>query len=896
MEKLYVLDASGYLYSSYFAIRNMTNAKGESTNALFGFVRSVMKIKKDHNVTHIVAVFDGPNNTKGRKALYPEYKAHRQSMPEDLRYQITRAKEICSLLGIAWLDVPEVEADDTMGSIAEWGKNNDLHVYLCSGDKDLCQLVDEHVSILNANKDHKLIGAKEVEETYGIPPKLMIDYLSLVGDASDNVPGLASFGPKTAVKYLLEFGSLDALLANPQRVTEKKKREIVEQQADIALLSRKLVTIATDVPFPQDRDFFTIKPCDFEPLRAFYKDMNFKSLLKELEQEAYTKGHNEQEYKAMPGDIATKYMLVDDLESLKALIEVLSIEKCISFDLKTTDIHPMKAELVGVGFGYKPGEAWYVPFNGSLGAERVLRELKPIFENPALSFYGYNVKYNLHVLEAYGISIANICCDIVVAAYLLHSENRQNSLDALAMQFFDKEKLSIDALLGKGKSAILLREAAIDKICHYSCEDVDYTCRLKLLFEKEIADRNLAPLLYDLELPLLRVLAEMEQKGIFVDVRSLELIGFELKEQIAALKLKIFDFAGEEFNLNSPKQLGEIFQKLGIKSTKKTASGQMRTDSDVLESLSSKYPIAGLLLEYRVLEKLRSTYVESLPAEVNSKTHRIHCTFNQSVAATGRLSCQTPNLQNIPVRTAAGRKIREAFRPALEGWSFLAADYSQIELRLLAHFSEDPNLVEAFKNNQDVHAHTSSVLFDCPLSDVSKDMRQQAKAVNFGIIYGQQAFGLSQALGIDVKSASQFIDMYFERYARVKIFIEISKERARLTGKTVTLIGRERAISDILSKNIPLRSAAERLAVNTPLQGTAADMIKMAMIEISKQLKSHNLKSRMILQIHDELIFEAPDEELPQLQALVKEAMENVVELKVPLLVDIAIGNNWEQC
>lgn len=886
MEKLFIIDASGYLYSSYFAIRNMTNSKGESTNALFGFIRSVLKIIKEQKAEHVVAIFDGANNAKKRKSIYPQYKAHRQSMPEDLGYQIERAQQLCTLIGLPWLSVPEVEADDTMGSIAVWAKAHGIHAYLCSSDKDLCQLVNESVSILNTNKDNLIIGPKEVEEIHGLPPALMVDYLALVGDASDNVPGLPGFGPKTAVKYLSQFGGLDNLLAHPEQITEKKKREIVQQQAQLALLSRELVTIDTQVAFPQDKTFFQRTPMQEEELKAFYREMNFNSLLKELEAQAVA-----------PTAVAGgEYMLVDDERAFESLLEQLSQQKSICIDVLATSNHFLSAELVGIGFGYEPAKAWYVPANGLLGLEYVLAGLAPLFKNPNIAFYSHNLKFHLHVLENYDISPPAIDFDTGIASYLLSAQSRQYSLDALMLQFFNKVKTPLESLVGKGKALLSIKDVALEKACQYCGEEVDYTCRLKAFFEKEIAERKLASLLYELELPLVRVLAQMERNGIYVDRQALDNFSQELKNKISFLREQIYALAGEECNLNSPKQLGEIFQKLGIKSFKKTATGQMRTDSDVLESLSSRYPIAQLLLEYRGLEKLRSTYVEALPAEINAQTGRIHCTFNQVVAATGRLSCQNPNLQNIPVRAEEGRRIREAFRPQQEGFSYLAADYSQIELRLLAHFSQDPHLLEAFNQHQDVHAHTASVLFDCPLSAVTSTLRNQAKTVNFGIIYGQQAFGLSQTLGIDVKSAAAFIDMYFQRYARVQAFVESCKEKARLFGKTFTLIGREREITDILSKNTNLRTAAERLAINTPLQGTAADMIKMAMVHIAKRIQQENLTAKMILQIHDELIFELPDEEILLLKPIVQQAMEEVVKLDVPLIIDIAIGKNWKEC
>jgi DNA polymerase-1 len=886
MDRLFVIDASAYLYSAYFAIRNMTNAKGESTNALFGFVRSLTKLMKDFSPHHLVAVFDGPQCSKPRKELYSEYKAHRQGMPDDLFYQIERAQLMCRLLGVPWLSIPEVEADDTIGSIAVWAEELGSSVYLCSGDKDLCQLVNDKVFVLNTYKDNFIIGSKEVEAIHGVPPTQMIDYLAIVGDASDNVPGLPGFGPKTASKFLKQFGTLENMLANAAAITEPKKRQTAVEQADLARLSKKLVTINCHVDIPLTVDFYTLITPLYSELREFYASMNFQSLIREIDLHQNAPSTELPEY----------YKIVDDPQNLKELISYLSQQKEVCFDTQTSSDSPLRTDLVGISFGVEPGKAWYVPLNGKLGQQAVLESVKPLFENPDIGFYGHNAKFDLHVLSNCGINVANLCFDTILASYLLNAQSRQHSLDALSLELFNKIKIPLKDLIGKGKSIITIGEVPIEKMAVYCCEDVDYTVRLKSHFTKEIAERGLENLFYTLELPLLKVLAKMEQAGIYLDVAQLKTMSTELTSQIGTLQSEIYCLAGEEFNINSPKQLIAIFQKLDIRSAKKTAAGQMKTDSDVLESLSNEYPIAGKLLEYRALEKLRSTYVDSLPNDVNPRNDRIHCTFNQSVAATGRLSCQDPNLQNIPVRSALGKRIREAFRPQKEGWSYLAADYSQIELRLLAHYCEDPHLLWAFSHDEDVHAHTASVIFNVPFDQVTKELRQQAKAVNFGVIYGQQAFGLSQELGIDMKAASEFIHMYFQRYSHVRHFVESSKEKARQSGKAVTLTGRERLIPEINSRNVPLRLAAERLAINTPLQGTAADIIKLAMLECDRLITEKKMQAMMVLQIHDELIFELPDSEILEAKKIVKSAMEGVMTLKVPLLVDISIGKNWKEC
>jgi DNA polymerase-1 len=890
MQKLYVIDASGYLYRSYFAIRNMTNAKGESTNALFGFIRSIQKLIKDFHPDHIVAVFDGPRNAAKRVAIYPEYKAHRAQMPADLRYQIEWAHKFCELAGIPQLNVPEAEADDVMGSVGKWASHHDCEVFLCTSDKDMCQLVNDKVFILNTHKENLLLNAEEVEKIHGVPPNKIIDLLSIVGDASDNIPGLSGFGPKTAVELLKSMGSLDYILEHPEEVPGKKKQETIINDKEKALISRRLVIIDTDVDFPKEKDFFHVKPIHKEELKEFYASMNFNSLIKELEQATSETSSQKQ----TPEEV--QYTLVDDESAFQELLNRLKKEKEICFDTETTDIHPLAAELVGIGFAVKPGTAWYVPVNGQLGLKKVLEGVKSLFENKAIGFFGHNVKYDYHVLQNYDITVANVCFDTILASYVLNSHARQHSLDALSLEYFGKVKIATSELIGKGKKQITMREVPIPDVSHYCCEDVDYTVRLKQLFEPLLQERKLEKLYRTIELPLMPILAGMERHGIFLDVPHLEHSSVDVSKEISQLQSDIFGMAGKEFNLNSPLQLKKIlFEDLQIPYPKKRAS-DLSTNEEILQLLQGEFPIAGKILEYRKVEKLRSTYIETLPKEVNPKTGRIHCTFNQAGTATGRLACQDPNLQNIPVRTAAGRKIREAFRPEKKGWSYLAADYSQVELRLLAHLSEDPQLIESFKNNEDIHARTAAAIYNIPLTDVTKEQRYSAKAVNFGIIYGQQAYGLSQELGISPAEAAKFIETYFSRFTRVREFLESCKEKARKTGRAVTITGRERLIPEINNNNGMLRAQAERLAVNTPLQGTAADIIKMAMLKMDSLLHKEHKLGYMILQIHDELIFEVPDFELLDFEPLVRESMERVISLKVPLLIDITIGKNWKEC
>lgn len=878
MKKLYLIDAAGYVYRSYFAIRNMTNQQGESTNALFGFVRSCLKFLKDFNPEYCIAVFDGKDNARTRINIYPEYKAHRQSMPPDLLHQIHWAKEFCRLIGISVIDHEGVEADDTIGSIASYYANHGVDSFICSTDKDLCQLVSDKISLIDTYKENLVIGSSQVKEKFGVPPSLIVDYLALTGDASDNVPGVPGIGPKTAADLLNQAGSLDALFASLD-LQKGKKRELLLQNKELAYISKKLVTLHLDVDFPHEESFFLIKPALNEELKSFYSSMQFHSLIKELSSPE-------------PVESDAEYILIDSIESLNTLVAELKKQKTICIDTETTHPHPSFADLLGIALGVEEKKAWFIPLYGALSKEIVIESLKPLLLNPEIGFYGHNIKYDYHVLKKEGLELQNIIFDTTLASYLLNIHSRRHSLEQLALEHFRFVKTELTALTGKGKTQIHLKEVPLDKTTCYACEHVDYTIRLKNLFTAEMEERGFNEIYYSLDLPLLTVLAKMEEAGIYLDKEKIATLSEYLKVELHRVSHEIYQLAGEEFNLNSPLQIRQIlFEKLGIPPPKGTS-----TSADVLEELKWAFPIASLIQEYRMLEKLRSTYVETLPLQINPKTNRIHCTFNQVVAATGRLSCQDPNLQNIPVRSEVGLRIREAFRPEKEGWSYVAADYSQIELRLLAHLSEDPVLLEAFQKGEDIHSHTASVVFHVPIEMVTKEMRNKAKAVNFGIIYGQGSYGLSQAIGISQKEAAKFIALYFEKYPKVKAFLEKCKDTTRITGKSVTLIGRERQIPEILSKNIQIRNAAERLAVNTPFQGSAADLIKKAMLDIQDTIEKLGLKGYMILQIHDELIFEVPDEEIEIFKQLIKEKMETVIQLKVPLIVDEKIGKNWKAC
>ncbi len=874
--KLYVIDVSNYLFRSYYAIHKMSNHKGVPTNALFGFIRSVQKLVKEFEPTHLVCVFDGPDNKKSRKEVYADYKAHRTGMPEDLIPQLELTRRYCELARIPYLQIDGVEADDTMGSIAKWGEIENLSTYLCSSDKDLCQLVNDQVFVFNQFKENLVIDRKGVEELYGIQPEQMIDFLAIMGDASDNIPGVSGCGPKTASDLLKKFHSLSAILAQPERLENKRLIEKFASEKENALISQKLATIQIDVDIPKELSFYKLQPPNEEELQAFYQEMEFHTLAKAI----------------APASAAPQkkhpYILIEDEASLKKAIQELSSKKELCVDTETTSVEPMRAKIVGVGIGY-PGKIFYIPANPN-----ALSLLKPLLENPNIAFIGHNIKYDMHTLLNHGITLKNIGFDTMVASYLLNAHSNRHNLDSLTLEKFGHTKIPIEHLIGK-KGQISMMDVPVLLVCDYCGEDVDYTLRLKEAFEKELHERSLWKLFTEIEMPLLPILFRMERHGIFVDVSDLAKLSKEFHTELDILVKKIFAVSEGEFNINSPKQLSHVlFEKLKIPPGKKTQSG-FSTNAEVLEALSGKHPIIDLILEYRTLEKLRSTYIDALPEQINPETNRIHSSFNQSVTATGRLSSTNPNLQNIPIRKSEGKKIRAAFKSP-PGWSFISADYSQIELRLLAHFCEDPHLIAAFKNNEDIHRSCAAMVFGIPIQEVTDEMRSKAKAVNFGLIYGQQAYGLSKQLGISVGEAASFIDIYFKKYPTVKNFLEQCKEKARVEGRATTLFGRERLLPEINSKNGMLRSQAERLAVNAPVQGTQADIIKLAMIQIDKKFLDLKLKGFMVLQIHDELIFECPDNDLTSSSSIILEIMENVIPLKVPLRVDISFGKNWGEC
>ncbi|NGX36656.1 MAG: hypothetical protein K1000chlam1_01508, partial [Candidatus Anoxychlamydiales bacterium] len=802
----------------------------------------------------------------------------------DLYPQFEMAMEFCEIAGIASLMVEKVEADDTMASIAIWADISNLETFICTSDKDLMQMVKSNVFVLNAHKENMIFDKDKVEEKYGVLPTQMLDYLAIVGDKSDNIPGVEGFGPKTAISLLKEFNTLDNLFQNLENLTDKKK-QVLLQEKEKAYLSKKLATLNLEVEIPKEKDFYLLKEPKVEKLDEFYKEMNFISLLKDLPTAQSIALEKE----------TLDYQLIDNEKALDQLIEKLELEKQIAIDTETTGLDHLSSRLVGIGFSIKSKQAFYIPLNGSIGSKTILAKLKPLLENENISYIAHNIKYDYHILLNHGIDIKNLAFDTILASYLINPQNRRHNLDAIVLEKFGKTKIPIKDLIGSGKKQISMSDVPIDKIATYCSEDVDYTFRLKEIFEKEIFNKNLEYVLYDIEMPLIKILAKMERNGIFVNKEKLLEMSKELTYQLDLIEGEVFSEAGKTFNINSPKQLAEIlYVDLALSPPRK--KGSFSTSADILEKLKGKSPIINHILKYRELNKLLSTYVDAIPKQINPITQRVHTTFLQSGTATGRLASKDPNLQNIPIRSEIGKKIREGFEPQNKNWFYLAADYSQIELRFLAHFSEEPVLINAFINGEDIHKSTAALVYGVPLEEVTSKMRSNAKAVNFGIIYGQSAFGLSEQIDITPKEAKVFIDTYFLKYPKIAEYLESSKQKVRTNKIAVTIMNRQRPIYEIDNKNPFIRAAAERLAINTPLQGSNADLIKLAMIAIDEEITKKSLSGYMILQIHDELLFEVPENEIEIFKKLVKDKMENVFKLKVPLTVDIEIGKNLAEC
>ncbi|MFA5256078.1 MAG: DNA polymerase I [Candidatus Omnitrophota bacterium] len=883
-KRLFLIDGNSFCYRAFYAIRSLSNSKGQPTNAVYGFNSMLGKIIKEEKPDMLAVAFDLKGPTFRHKK-FDEYKIHRKPMPDDLISQMSYIRQLVQAHSIPVYEMQGYEADDVLATLAKKAEDRGIEAFIVTGDKDALQLVNSHIKVYSTHKEGLVYDERKIKEIYGVGPDKMTDIMALMGDATDNIPGVKGIGEKSAIELIGEFGSLEGLYKNIDKVKSDAKKRILAEGMESAYLSKELATVDVNVPIDVDFKELEMKEPDQVRLLELYKELEFKSLLKDL---TPTK------------KLKSEYILVDDEKAFDKLVNDLKRSKEFVFDTETTSEDPVVAKLAGISFSWKEGAAYYVGVAEGKSEKRkldiglALGRLRDIFEDESIKKTGQNVKYDYIVLANYGIHVKGIIFDTMVASYLLNPSKLNHGLDDISFEYLNhKMTTSIQELIGKGKSAITMDRVDIEKISDYSCEDSDVTLRLKTILEKDISQKNLDELLYKVEIPLIEVLAGMEMSGVSIDKEYLSNLSREMDRKLDKLTGKIYELAGEEFNINSPKQLSAVlFEKMKLPVIRRTKTG-ISTDEEVLTKLALSHPLPEKLLEYRELSKLKSTYVDSLPDLINPATNRVHTSFNQTVTATGRLSSSGPNLQNIPIRTEEGKKIRRAFIASDKDRLLLSADYSQIELRILAHLSQDANLVKAFKDGSDIHAYTASLVFGVKESDVTSGMRGMAKTVNFGILYGMSPYGLSQSLKIDVNKAKEFIDSYFERYPEVKFYLEGLIEEARQNGYVTTLLGRRRYIPEINSPDMRMRQFAERTAINTPIQGSAADIIKVAMISIHERLSKKKLATKMIMQVHDELVFDVPKNELKEVYGIVKDGMENVIKLRVPVEARVEAGENW---
>jgi DNA polymerase-1 len=885
--RIFLIDGQSYIYRAFYAVRELTTSKGFPTNAIFGFVNMLQRIQGEHTPTHLAVVFDAKGKTF-RNDLYQGYKARRLAMPEALRPQIPRIKEVVRAYRIPTLELEGYEADDIIATLAARWEKQGAEVVIVSGDKDLMQLVSEHVTMLDTMKAER-IGIEQVQAKFGVEPARVVEVQGLMGDSTDDIPGIPGIGEKTAIKLISEWHDLENLLAHAEKIPGKLGEKI-RANAELARVSKALATLRRDVPLKVDLDDLARKEPDRERLKALFAELEFRRFLAEID----SPWDYPPEEPAGAGD----YETVRTAQQLEKVLHAVQKAKTFCLDSETTALNPLDAQLVGVSLAVEEGKAWYIPVghrsedaSPHLSRDQVLAALRTLLEDPALSMIGQNSKYDIMVLAQYDLWPRNLVGDTMLASYLLNPTKRHNLTD-LAWEHLQYRMLTYEAVTDNGKKNFA--EVAVAEATRYSGEDADITLRLAHRLFPRVREEGMESLFAAVEVPLAAVLARMELAGIRIDRELLAALSSEFGQHRRELEAEIYALAGEEFNLSSPQQLQTIlFDKLGLPRGKKTKTGSS-TDSSVLEALAEKFPLPAKILAYRAFTKLQNTYVDALPKLIHPKTGRIHTSFNQTATATGRLSSSNPNLQNIPVRSEEGRRIRTAFVPE-PGHVLLSADYSQIELRLLAHLSQDPVLLESFRRGQDVHARTAAELFEVPVEAVSADQRRQAKTINFGIIYGMGAQRLARSLDIPFKTAQAYITQYFARYHGIKDYMDGVLTAARKRGYVTTLQGRRRYVPDLQSKNTQLAAAAERMAINTPIQGTAADLIKMAMVAIDRRLMQERLRTRMLLQVHDELLFEVPEKEIRRVKKLVQEIMEGVMSLRAPLQVDLGTGANWAE-
>ena len=884
-KQLYLIDGSSYIYRAYFAIRHLSNSKGMATNAIYGFTNMLLKVIREIKPDQLVVIFDSKGPTF-RKDIYPEYKANRSAMPDDLVPQIPYIKRVVEGFNLPGIEQAGFEADDIIATLAKNLAGENLEVTVVTGDKDLMQVVNKRVRLLDTMKD-KFSGPDEVMERFGGADKV-IEVQALAGDSSDNVPGVPGIGEKTAKMLIDEFGDIENLLANLDQLKGKRK-ENLETYGDQARLSKQLVTLIDDMELNLDYSTFDLGEPDRKALTELFKECEFGRLIQEFSVDERATADN------------ADYRCVSTKDELAAMVTELQKVERFAFDTETTSLNPHQAELVGLSFAVTPNAAWYIPVGHRyLGApdqlplQTVIDAVQPLLDDPNKLKIGQNLKYDILVLARAGVSVIEPLYDTMLASYLANPATSSHGMDALASGLLNYRTIPYSEVAGSGKNQVCFDEVEIEKAVIYAAEDADITLRLHEKLAPMVAEQQQTKLFDEIEMPLLPILIEMEKTGIRIDADFLGSLSAEMSKKLSILEQQIHDLAGGPFNISSPKQLGEIlFERLGLPRGKKTKTG-WSTNVEVLTGLANEHEIAKMILSYRSLMKLRGTYTDALPKLIHPDTGRIHSSFNQAITATGRLSSSDPNLQNIPIRTEEGRRIREGFIPA-EGCLLLAADYSQVELRVLAHMADVPALKESFANGEDIHRRTASEVLGLFPEMVTDEQRRQAKAINFGVIYGMSAFGLAKQLDISRREAQDFIDTYFERYPNIRSFMDKCIEEARANMYITTLLGRRCAIPEINSKNGQVRGYAERNAINYPVQGSAADIIKVAMIRIDKRLADEKLQSRMLLQVHDELVFEVPLEEQEVMTTLVREEMENAVDISVPLLVEIGCGNNWRE-
>ncbi|MDR9436768.1 MAG: DNA polymerase I [Thiohalophilus sp.] len=893
-----LVDGSSYLFRAYHAMPKLTNSDGEATGAIYGVINMIRRLLKDYHPEHIAVVFDAKGKTF-RDDLYAEYKANRPPMPDDLAEQIEPIHQIIQAMGLPLLCVPGVEADDVIGTLARQAEAEGIETIISTGDKDMAQLVDAHVTLINTMSG-SLSDVKGVKQKFGVSPEQIIDYLALIGDTVDNVPGVPKVGPKTAVKWLQEYGSLDAIMENADQF-KGKVGEYLRDSLDQLPLSRDLVTIKCDVDLDVSPDTLNRGEPDNTALRDFYQRYEFKSWLSDLLGEQAEAGDDNGSDDA--GDKPV-YETILDQNTFEGWLKRLRAAELFAFDLETTSLNYMEAEIVGCSFAIKPGEAAYLPvahnYSGvpqQLGRDKVLEQLKPLLEDPRYPKLGQHIKYDMNVLGRYDIELDGVAFDSMLESYVLESTASRHDMDTLALKYLGHKTIHYEDVAGKGAKQVTFDQVDIGAASDYAAEDADVTLRLhQTLWPKLEAIPSLAKVFKEIEMPLMPVLSRMERRGVKLDVAMLNKQSKQLAKRLKELEQAAHESAGEAFNLGSPKQLQAIlFEKQGLPVVSKTAKGQPSTAESVLQELADQgYELPQRVLEWRGLSKLKSTYTDKLPEMIHPDSGRVHTSYQQAVAATGRLSSTEPNLQNIPVRSEEGRRIRKAFVPE-SGYRMLAADYSQIELRIMAHLSGDKGLLEAFKNGEDIHRATAAEVFGVELDKVSSEQRRSAKAINFGLIYGMSAFGLGRQLGIERGQAQEYVNLYFARYPGVKQYMDDIREKAREQGYVETVYGRRLYLPEINTSNHTRRQYAERTAINAPMQGTAADIIKRAMITLDAVIEKEQLPIWMIMQVHDELVFEVREDAIDEATKVIRDNMVRGAELSVPLEVDVGIGDNWDE-